>query len=138
MNTTSDPFSQLATTHSLSEIAYLRALLTAIFDTANSVHEEIYAVRSTDALNLSSSQGVGLTKTAGEAAVDAFIREGWLEKSKAGFITLSPRGLLELRGYLLDVFNDEGEEGDARTDKIRSCHVCAEIITQVYPNCNQG
>ena len=131
MNTTSDPFSQLATTHSLSEIAYLRALLNAMFDTANSIHEEIYAVRSTEALNLSSTQGVGLTKTSGEAALDGFMREGWLEKSRAGFITLSPRGLLELRGYLLDMFNDEGEEGDARTDRIKFCHVCSEIVTQV-------
>jgi hypothetical protein len=102
-----------------------------MFDTSNSVHEEIYAIRSTDAVNLSSSQGVASTKTAGEAAIDAFIREGWLEKSRAGFITLSPRGLLELRGYLLEMFSDEGEEGDARTDKIKSCHVCAEIVTQV-------
>jgi non-structural maintenance of chromosomes element 1 len=103
-----------------------------MFDTSNTVHEEIYAIRSTDAVNLSSSQGVALTKTAGEAAIDAFMREGWLEKSRAGFITLSPRGLLELRGYLLEMFSDEGEEGDARTDKIKSCHVCAEIVTQVY------
>ena len=102
-----------------------------MFDTSNSVHEEIYAIRSTDAVNLSSSQGVALTKTAGEAAIDAFMREGWLEKSRAGFITLSPRGLLELRGYLLEMFSDEGEE-DARSDKIKSCHVCAEIVTQVY------
>lgn len=95
------------------------------------MHEEIYAVRSTEAANLSPSQGVGLTKTAGEAALDAFMREGWFVKSRAGFITLTPRGLLELRGYLLAMFNDEGEEGDARNDKIKSCHVCSEIVTQV-------
>lgn len=131
MNTTSDSFSQLATTHSPSEIAYFRALLNAIFDTSNSLHEEIYAVRSTDAANLCSSQNVGLTKTAGENAVDAFIREGWLEKSRVGFISLSERGLLELRSYLLEMFNDIEDEGGARVDRIHMCHACQEIVTKV-------
>jgi non-structural maintenance of chromosomes element 1 len=105
-----------------------------MFDAANSVHEEVFAVRSTDAANLCSTHGVGLTKTAGEAAVETFIREGWLEKSRAGFITLSERGLLELRVYLTDMFNDDGEEeGEARTDKIRTCYACQEIVTKVPP-----
>jgi hypothetical protein len=133
VNTTSDAFSQLATTHTPSEIAYLRALLAAMFDTANSVHEELFAIRSTEATNLSSVQGVGLTKTAGDAAVDAFILEGWLEKSRSGFISLSERGLLELKGYLMEMFNDLEEEGEetVRSDKIRTCHACQEIITKV-------
>ena len=102
-----------------------------MFDTANSVHEEVFAIRSTEAINLSSSVGVGLTKTAGEAAIDTFIREGWLEKSRAGFISLSERGLLELRSYLTDMFNDVDEEGETTSDKIRTCHACQEIITKV-------
>jgi non-structural maintenance of chromosomes element 1 len=103
-----------------------------MFDTGNSIHEEVFAVRSTEAANLCSSTGVGLTKTAGEAAVDTFIREGWLEKSRAGFYTLSERGLLELRSYLTDMFNDLEEEGEGtRIDKIRTCHACQEIITKV-------
>jgi len=79
---------------------------------------------------------VGLTKTAGEAAVEAFIREGWLEKSRAGFITLSERGLLELKEYVLEMFNDmdEESEGNGRTDKIRTCLVCQEIVTKVFPS----
>lgn len=106
-----------------------------MFDTGNTLHEEIYAVRSNDAANLCSSHGVRLTKTAGEAAIETFIREGWLEKSRAGFITLSERGLLELRGYLTDVFNDVDEDGETvtRSDQIRACHACQEIVTKVVP-----
>ena len=104
-----------------------------MFDTSNSVHEEVFAVRSTEASNLCSIQGVGLTKTAGEAAVDTFIREGWLERSRAGFISLSERGLLELKSYLTQMFNDVDEDEETRTDKIRTCHACQEIITKVPP-----
>jgi hypothetical protein len=133
VNTTSDSFSQLATTHSPSEIAYFRTLLNAIFDTVNSVHEEVFAIRSTDAANLSSAQGVGLTKTAGEAAIQKFIRDGWLEKSRHGFYSVSERGLLELQGYLNEMFNDVDEEGQGETsNKIRTCHACQEIVTKVY------
>ena len=133
MNTTSDSFSQLATSHSPSEIAYLRVLLAAMFDSANSLHEEVFAIRSTEATNLTSSQGVGLTKTAGESVIDKLIREGWLEKSRAGFISLSERGLLELKGYLMETFNDIEGDGDSglRVDRIRTCHACQEIITKV-------
>lgn len=102
-----------------------------MFYTNNSVHEEVFAIRSTEAVNLSSTQGVGLTKTAGEAVIHTFIKEGWLEKSRTGFISLSELGLLELRGYLTEMFDDV-EEGQTRSEKgIRACHACQEIITQV-------
>src|SRR5579862_150303 len=106
VNTTSDSLTQLATIHTPSEIGYFRTLLTAIFDTSNSIHEEVFAVKSTDASNLSSAQGVGMTKTAAEAAMHNFIREGWLKKSRNGFITITERGLLELKEYLMEMFND--------------------------------
>jgi non-structural maintenance of chromosomes element 1 len=133
VNVTSDAITQLSTMHSPAEIAYLRALLYYIFDTSNTLHEEVYAIKSTDAINLASARGVSITKTAGEAAIDSFIREGWLEKSRNGFITLGERGLLELKGYLTGMFNDGEEEGEEGVvgDKIRTCHACQEIITKV-------
>lgn len=118
--------------YSPSEIAYFRTLLNAIFDTVNSVHEEVFAIRSTEAANLSSSQGVGLTKTAGEAAIQKFAREGWLEKSRGGFYSVSERGLLELKGYIMEMFNDPEDEAEGeRSTKIRTCHACQEIVTKV-------
>jgi non-structural maintenance of chromosomes element 1 len=82
---------------------------------------------------LTSSQGVGLTKAAGEACVEQFIQEGWLTKSPAGFVTLSERGLMELKGYLIATFNDiEDEEGGARTNYVKTCYGCQEIITKVF------
>lgn len=111
----------------------MRAILAAIFESANSVHEEVFAIRMSEAINLSSSPGVGLTKTAGEATIDQLIQEGWLIKSRAAFITLSERGLLELKGYLTGTFNDvEDEESGARINNIRTCYGCHEIITKVY------
>jgi len=113
----------------------MRAILAAIFETANSLHEEVFAIRMSEAINLSSSPGVGLTKTAGEATIDQLIQEGWLVKSRAAFITLSERGLLELKGYLTGTFNDiEDEESGARINNIRTCYGCHEIITKVYSN----
>src|SRR5262245_6966987 len=118
--------------HSPSEIAYMRTLLVAIFESANSLHEEVFAIRSSEAINLTSTPGVGLTKTAGEATIDNFIYDGWLVKSRAGFITVSERALMELRGYLLETFNDtDGEDQQSRTAHIRTCRACQEIITMV-------
>jgi non-structural maintenance of chromosomes element 1 len=75
-----------------------------------------------------------LTKTAGETALDDFMREGWLEKSRGGFISLTERALLELKEYLLQMFNDLEEEGteEARVDRIRVCNACQEILTTVF------
>jgi len=138
VNTTSDPLAELATIHSPSEIAYFRALVAAICTSANDLHEEVYAIKTTDAINLSSDNGVGLTKTGGTVAIDSFIREQWLEKSSKGFISLSERSLLELQAYLLDTFNDvEGDdvEGGTRTQNLHLCHACREIVTRVCLSC---
>ena len=75
-----------------------------------------------------------MTKTAAEAALHDFIREGWLEKSRNGFFTITERGLLELKGYITEMFTDmDEEEGGGRVDKLRTCHACQEIITKVLP-----
>jgi len=85
-----------------------------------------------EAVNLSSVRGVGLTKTAGEACVEQFIQEGWLVRSRAGFVTLTERGIMELKGYLTETFNEiEDEEAGTRTNYIKTCYGCQEIITKV-------
>jgi len=132
----SDAFTQLATNHSPSEIAFMRELLAAIFESANTLHEEVYAVRSIDAINLCSVPGVGLTRTQAENLLETFVQDGWLIRSRAGFVTLSERGLLELRDYLIETFNDvEGEEaemeGHSQSACIKQCRACEEIVTMV-------
>lgn len=62
------------------------------------------------------------------------IEEGWFEKSIKGFYSLSPRALMELRGWLWETYNDidedEGEE-ERVSRKIKQCFACKEIITTV-------
>jgi non-structural maintenance of chromosomes element 1 len=122
--------------HSPSEIAFMRNLLVAIFDSANSLHEEVYAVKTIDAINMASAPGVGITRSAAENLIDTFVQDGWLVHSKGGFVTLSERGLLELRDYLIETFNDveeeeEEEEEVSRGNSIKQCRACEEIVTRV-------
>ena len=62
------------------------------------------------------------------------VEEGWFEKSIKGFYSLSPRALTELRGWLLETYNDleedEEEEGSV-SKRIKQCFACREIITTV-------
>ncbi|KAL6248762.1 hypothetical protein RBB50_003824 [Rhinocladiella similis] len=146
VNTTSDPLTQLATTYSADEIVYLKKLLDAMFDGSNNRgKKEAMCLSGIDAIQVGRTQGNRRTTQDGdgnatqtnastlgpkdaEAMLAKLVEEGWLEKSRSGFYSLSPRALMELKGWLVDTYNDEDEDGETR-DKIKFCHACKEIIT---------
>ncbi len=71
-----------------------------------------------------------------EKVLKGLVEEGWFEKSRKGFYSLSPRGLMELRGWLIETYNDVGDEEEEQEEeepvpKIKSCFACKEIITVV-------
>lgn len=72
-----------------------------------------------------------------EKMLKSLVEEGWFEKSQRGFYSLSPRALMELRGWLLDTYNDvdedenDDDDGEGRPMRIKRCFACKEIITVV-------
>jgi len=150
VNTTSDAITQLATTHSADEISFLKRVLDAMFETYNTGREEVMAVTSLQALKLARppvqalqatqdgemTQGAasqGLTKLEAERMLQSLVAEGWFELSRKGYYSLSPRALMELRGWLMETYNeaDEEDEDEERVDRIKMCHACREIVTVV-------
>ncbi|PWY96700.1 hypothetical protein BO94DRAFT_619787 [Aspergillus sclerotioniger CBS 115572] len=142
VNTTSDALTQLATTHSVDEIAFVKRLLDAMFETYNTRRQEAMVISSMQALQLAkvsgearreSTQGGGagaaqsLTMTQAETVLRQLIEEGWLEKSRRGYYGLSPRGLMELKGWLVATYNDEGV--GVRGKRIKRCEACGDVIT---------
>ncbi|GAB1197193.1 Nse1 non-SMC component of SMC5-6 complex-domain-containing protein [Aspergillus pseudonomiae] len=147
VNTTSDALTQLATTYSADEIAFVKRILDAMFDTNNTRRSEAMVVSGMQAIQLAKassgdasrresntatqSQGgaaQSLSMSQAETVLKQLVEEGWLEKSRKGFYSLSPRGLMELRGWLVATYNDENEDG-RRMDKIKFCAACRDIIT---------
>lgn len=151
MNATEDPIIQLATSHTADEISYLKRVLDAMFETNNTSRQEIMAITSMEAVRLckapvensretqngSATQGTSgqhLTMVQAEKMLKALVEEGWFEKSSRGFYSLSARALMELRGWLLDTYNDpeDAEDDDEeRQIRIKRCLACKEIITAV-------
>jgi len=83
--------------------------------------------------NGTASQGQGataqsLSMTQAELVMKRLVEEGWFEMSEKGFYSLSPRGLIELRGWLVETYNDE-EENDYRANRIKFCAACKDVIT---------
>ena len=151
MNSTSDSITQLATLHTPDEISYLKRVLDAMFETYNTPRHEVMAVTSMQAIKLhkapaepgrqtqngsetQGSAGQSLTMGQAEKMMKTLLEEGWFEKSIKGFYSLSPRALMELRGWLWETYNDldedEGEE-ERVPKKIKQCFACKEIITTV-------
>lgn len=151
VNTTSDPLTQLATTYTVDEIAFVKRLLDAMFETHNTRRNEAMVLSSIQAIQLakvssSSSSASGLSSSTenanqggaaqsltmpqAETMLARLVEEGWFEKSPRGFYSLSPRGLMELRGWLVDTYNDDEEEGN-RGKRIKFCAACRDIITIV-------
>lgn len=150
VNTTSDPLTQLATTYTADEIAFVKRLLDAMFETHNTRISEAMVVSGMQAMQLarvsSADAGAGgsrresmgtqggaaqsLTMSQAETVMQQLVDEGWMEKSQKGFYGLSPRGLMELRGWLVATYNDEMDDG-RRADKVKFCAACRDIITVV-------
>jgi hypothetical protein len=153
VNTTSDPVTQLATIHTKEEISYLKRVLDAMFEKYNWGRVEVMALTSIQALQLSKSNsesmraetqngnatqgsaGQGLTKTEAQALLQSMVDEGWFERSQAGYYSLAPRALIELKHWLVETYNnppaEEDEDDSDRVEKIKFCHACKEIITVV-------
>lgn len=152
INSTSDPITQLATVHTADEISYLKRLLDAMFETYNTPRHEVMAITSMQAVGLAKapnldrrqtqngsetqgSAGQSLTLMQAEKMLKTLVEEGWFEKSRKGFYGLSPRALMELRGWLLETYNDVEDEDDdeGRVLKIKQCYACKDITTTVCP-----
>ena len=154
VNTTSDALTQMATIHTADEIAFVKRVLDAMFDTYNTQRAEVMAVTSMQALKLAKPSNetnrresgtqaqtsqTGLTMTQAEKVMANLVAEGWFELSARGFYTLSPRALMELRGWLMDMYNDQADDeddDDEPHEKIKFCQACKEIVTmgQRCPN----
>ncbi|KAK5169583.1 uncharacterized protein LTR77_005560 [Saxophila tyrrhenica] len=145
VNTTSDALTQMATVHSADEITFVKRVLDAMFDTNNTQRAEVMAISSMQALKLAKdanrresgntqAQNAGLTMSQAEKVLQSMVDEGWFELSTQGFYTLTPRALLELRGWLMDTYNDQPAEDDEDEEevheKIKFCQACKEIVTQ--------
>ncbi|KAL9001409.1 MAG: hypothetical protein Q9188_005465 [Gyalolechia gomerana] len=149
INSTSDPIIQLATVHTAEEISFLKRVLDAMFETYNTHRHEVMAITSMQAMRLhkpsdterretqngtetQGSVGQGLKMVEAEKMLKTLVEEGWLEKSRKGFYSLSPRALMELRGWLFETYNDvddEDDEDEERTPRIKQCAACKEIVT---------
>ena len=149
VNTSSDALTQMATTYSVEEMGFVKRLLDWMFEgPGNTRRLEAMCITGTDAVNLAkgsigrretqngNTQGggsQGLSMREAEGMMGRLVEEGWIEKSGKGFYSLSPRALMELRGWLVETYNDPDEEvdGDGRVDRIKSCQACKEIVTVV-------
>jgi non-structural maintenance of chromosomes element 1 len=110
------------------------------------------AITSMQAFNLAKGDGRRDTQNGGtqtsvqsitmvqaQTVLKNLVDEGWFEKSEKGFYSLSPRALMELRGWLVSTYNEEDDEEEDRVDKIKFCHACKEIITMVSgATCRRG
>ncbi|KZM27853.1 uncharacterized protein EKO05_0004632 [Ascochyta rabiei] len=137
INKTSDSLTQLATRFSASEIAYIRRLLDAMFDTNNTPTREILAVKQMDASQLarprrarqsqaanladeheasSQTADTGITMAEADHVLDALVADQFLRLSRAKYYSLAPRALMELHSYLKETYNEEAAAADDDND----------------------
>lgn len=148
INTASDPQTQLATTFSHDELAFVKRALEAMFDKYNTPRMEIVAITDMQAVKLArpnrresaavrnddeptSTQAAtdkGLKHSEVEIMLESLVGGGWFEKSREGFYSLTPRALLELRPWLVGTFNDPDAE-DGEWQRIKFCEACKDIVT---------
>ncbi|KAM7198159.1 Nse1 non-SMC component of SMC5-6 complex domain containing protein [Rhypophila sp. PSN 637] len=152
INAHSDPATQMGTTRSPEEVSFIKRLLDAMFEEYNTVRMEVMAVDEGQALKVSrprrrqsgingaaledeetNSQGTpdrGLKHSEVLSLLSSLVAEEWLEKSRDGFYSLSPRSLMELWSWLVATYNDPDEDGEWQ--HIKFCEACQEIMLEYF------
>jgi len=143
-----DALTQLATTYTPDETAFVKRILDYMFDTNNTRTTEgmvVTAIQATHLAKVSSAdtnrrrstnaetQGgaaQSLTMTQAETVMQNLLVEGWLEKSRKNYFSLTPRALMELRSWLCDTYNYVNENG-RKVERIKFCAACRDIVTVV-------
>ncbi|KAB5535318.1 Nse1 non-SMC component of SMC5-6 complex-domain-containing protein [Coniochaeta sp. 2T2.1] len=145
VNVESDLSTQLATVHTPDEMAYINRLLDVMFEKFNTQRMEVMAVEENECFKISrpsrprqsqAGDEEGQTQGGDKALKHSeiltllanLVAEGWLEKSRAGYYSLSARSLMELKGWLIETYNDE-DAGEGAWQPIKNCEVCKEIVT---------
>lgn len=144
VNTTSDPQTQLATIYSPEELSFIKRVLDAMFEKFNRPRLESLCITEMQAIKLArpprrESQGDGedqlqaptdrgLKHSEVENVLESLVEGGWFEISREGFYSLTPRALLELRPWLIDMYNDPDSE-PGEWQRIKFCEACKEIVT---------
>ncbi|KAJ5469376.1 hypothetical protein N7539_008994 [Penicillium diatomitis] len=146
VNTTSDALTQLATTYSADEIAFVKRVLDYMFEENNTRRSEGMIISSMQAMRLSkagsdrrrstnvatqqteSGNAQNLTMQQAQEVMKSLTQEGWLEQSRKGNYSLSPRALMELRTWLVSEYNYEDMNGQMQ-NRIKFCAACKDIIT---------
>ena len=144
VNTASDPQTQLATTYTADELSFIKRILDAMFEKYNTPRMEVVAITEMQAIkqarpNRRQSQvdgeepsqaatDKGLKHSEVENVLASLVDGGWLEKSKEGFYSLSPRALLELRPWLTETYNDPDASPDD-WQRIKTCEACKDLLT---------
>ncbi|ESZ94496.1 hypothetical protein SBOR_5144 [Sclerotinia borealis F-4128] len=142
VNSASDPLTQLATTFTTEEIFYVKRLLDAMYETFNTKGKEIMAITSTQAIHSSIIGGSGrqsigdadmqtvdngVKRSDAEKVLAGLTAQGWFERSRRGYYSLTPRAILELRSWLVDTYNDSDDPDEWQ--RIKNCEACKGIVT---------
>jgi hypothetical protein len=150
VNKTSDSLTQLATTFTASEIAYIRRLLDYMFETNNTHTRQVMAIKHAEASQLARlsrhnrqsqvngdgeqsqvSQDTGISIQEADEVLITLQNEGFFQKSSGQYYSLAPRALMELRAYLKETYNEPSSSpsADDAVIRIRDCEGCREIVT---------
>lgn len=151
INAHSDPATQLATSRTPDEIAFIKRVLDAMFETYNTQRLEVMAVTAAQARQCArpakreqnNADGEddeeeaprqtqvkdrGLKHSDIEKLLPSMVDEGWFEQSDEGFYSLSARTLLELKTWLNEAYNDP-DAGPEAWQRIKFCAACRDIVT---------
>lgn len=79
-------------------------------------------------------QAQSITMHQAEVLLETLVEEGWFECSRRKHYSLAPRALMELRGWLIETYNEDADaEGDDDEDegvqRIKFCNACRDIVT---------
>lgn len=130
----------MATSFKPSEIMMLKRILDRIFlinnvsiypaqgiVSSNQPKDRRLSVTSMEVINnLAKDENLNLHPLAVQNTLRDLVDLQWLKENKPGRYILTNRALIELEKYLLETYNDDG---DNSTIRILKCYACQSIIT---------
>ncbi|KAJ1902574.1 hypothetical protein LPJ81_003533 [Coemansia sp. IMI 209127] len=132
VNTNADKISTGATPYTTTELAMLKALVEAVFTSADGN----YAIDLHTAIRLISALGSAtFGRRDAQDLIARMCADGWMEKTESGFIVVGMRALIELQSFFNDGFGDYARFCSLCKEMATSGRVCNQCDDSVHPFC---
>lgn len=131
INTSASAITRLASDYTVNELEYFKKIVDVIV-----MESENGSASTIDILNAVDRMERRLTKKVAEELIEKFVKDKWLVSDK-GTVSLSPRSLIELDGFLAEKYPEDTVNCALCKKIAMKGEVCSNCSAKIHYHCSE-